>query len=112
MNIGSSAFISSGAQSVAAAAVASSYHTSRPSTQLMSAPVRLTTNTVSTPPHFSMAASVLTLSGIGRPPRTPSSAVMTQVDLQSSMRPASASGENPPNTMEWMAPMRVQASMA
>ena len=32
--------------------------------------------------------------------------------LQSSMRPASESGEKPPNTTEWMAPMRAQASMA
>ena len=50
--------------------------------------------------------------GIDLPPRRPSSAVMTKVDLQSSMRPASASGEKPPKTIEWMAPMRVQASIA
>jgi hypothetical protein len=34
------------------------------------------------------------------PPRTPSSAVITTFDLQSMMRPASASGEKPPNTTE------------
>jgi hypothetical protein len=28
------------------------------------------------------------------------------------MRPASASGEKPPNTIEWIAPIRVQASIA
>ena len=28
------------------------------------------------------------------------------------MRPASESGEKPPNTTEWMAPMRAQASIA
>jgi hypothetical protein len=31
---------------------------------------------------------------------------------QSLMRPASASGEKPPNTTEWIAPIRAQASMA
>ena len=29
-----------------------------------------------------------------------------------SMRPASASGEKPPNTIEWTAPIRAQASIA
>jgi len=75
------------------------------------APVRRTTMTLATPPALSQAASVFTLSGILRPPRTPSSAVTTTVDLQSSMRPASESGEKPPNTTEWIAPMRAQASM-
>ncbi|PBJ00031.1 hypothetical protein BSF40_56290 [Pseudomonas sp. ACN5] len=28
------------------------------------------------------------------------------------MRPARASGEKPPNTTEWIAPIRVQANMA
>ena len=28
------------------------------------------------------------------------------------IRPASASGEKPPNTTEWIAPMRAQASIA
>ena len=31
---------------------------------------------------------------------------------QSVIRPASASGEKPPNTTEWIAPIRAQASMA
>ena len=59
-----------------------------------------------------MAASVLALSGTLRPPRRPSSAVMTTFDLQSSMRPASESGEKPPNTTECTAPIRAQASIA
>ncbi len=46
------------------------------------------------------------------PPRRPSSAVTTSFESQSVMRPASASAEKPPNTTEWMAPMRAQASMA
>ncbi len=112
MNSGSSASISSGGQSAEASAMASWYQTSRPSTQSMSPPVRRTTTTVSTPSHCSMAASVLALSGILRPPRMPSSAVMTQVDSQSVMRPARLSGEKPPNTTECTAPIRAQASMA
>jgi hypothetical protein len=59
-----------------------------------------------------MALSVLAFSGTFLPPRNPSSAVMTKVDSQSTIRPASASGENPPNTIEWIAPIRVQASIA
>ena len=74
-------------------------------------PVWRTTTTVLTPAARSQAASVFALSGILRPPRMPSSAVTMQSDLQSVMRPASESGEKPPNTTEWMAPMRAQASM-
>ena len=74
-------------------------------------PVWRTTMTVVTWPTRSQAASEFSLSGILRPPRTPSSAVTTTSDLQSSMRSASESGEKPPNTTEWMAPMRAQASM-
>jgi len=41
-----------------------------------------------------------------------SSAVMTRRLSQSVMRPASASGEKPAKTIEWIAPMLAQASMA
>ena len=58
------------------------------------------------------AASVLAFSGTVRPPRRPSSAVMTSVEAQSMMRPARASGEKPPKTTEWIAPMRAQARTA
>ena len=57
-------------------------------------------------------SSTLAFSGMRLPPRRPSSAVITSVDWQSSMRPASESGEKPPNTTEWIAPMRAQASIA
>ncbi len=46
------------------------------------------------------------------PPRLPSSAVMTMVEPQSSIRPPRLSGEKPPNTTECTAPMRAQASIA
>ena len=112
MNSGSSAFISAHGHSDVTMSAASWYQTSRPGSMSTAAPVRLTTITWSTPPALAIAASALALSGTLRPPRKPSSAVMTTFDLQSSMRPASDSGEKPPNTTEWMAPMRAQASMA
>ncbi len=60
----------------------------------------------------SSALSALTFNRIGRPPRSPSSAVMRMFESQSWIRPASESGEKPPNTTEWIAPIRAQASMA
>ena len=59
-----------------------------------------------------MASSVLVLRGIFLPPLIPSSAVIIIDELQSSMRPANASGENPPKTTEWIAPILVQANIA
>ena len=116
MNSGSSAFIFSGLQSGFAARVSSWYQMSRSANQSTLPPVRRTTSTfwTRTPwrPAMSTAWSVLAFNGMGRPPRTPSSAVTTKVDSQSTMRPASASGEKPPKTTEWMAPMRAQASIA
>ncbi len=50
--------------------------------------------------RLDMTGSTLALSGTFLPPRSPSSAVMTTVDAQSAMRPASESGEKPPNTTE------------
>ena len=37
---------------------------------------------------------------------------MITLERQPTMRPARASGEKPPNTTEWTAPMRAQASIA
>jgi len=37
---------------------------------------------------------------------------MTNLASESLIRLASASGEKPPNTTEWMAPIRAQASIA
>ena len=116
MNSGSSAFIGSAGHAGEAARAASSSHTSRPSTQLIAPPVRRTTSTLCTAlpaaAAISAALSAFAFSGTLRPPRKPSSAVISTCDLQSTMRPASESGEKPPNTTEWIAPMRVQASIA
>ena len=112
MNSGSSAPISSASHAGPTLAARSWYQWSRPSTQSMSPPVRLITITERTSGHWATAPSVLALSGIARPPRSPSSEVTTTSQRASRMRPASESGEKPPNTIEWTAPMRAQASMA
>ena len=112
MNSGSSAPIGSGAQSAGTLAAISCHQTSRPSFQPTLPPVCLTTSTFLTPGAFSSASSALALSGTGLPPRRPSSAVIRTWLSQSTMRLSRLSGEKPPNTTEWMAPMRAQASMA
>jgi hypothetical protein len=78
----------------------------------ISPPVRRTTTQCSTEGQCASASSVFALSGILRPPRRPSSAVMTQLESQSRMRLARESGEKPPNTTECTAPIRAVASMA
>ena len=74
--------------------------------------MRRTRITRSTPGQRSSAASTFRFRGMRLPPRRPSSAVITSLESQSWMRPASASGEKPPNTTEWIAPTLAQASMA
>ena len=88
------------------------YQMSRPSVHAMSPPVRRTTRTVATFGQSASASSVLRLSGTMRPPRTPSSAVITVRQSESRMRSLSDCGEKPPNTTEWVAPIRAQASIA
>jgi hypothetical protein len=56
--------------------------------------------------------SALAFSATTLPPRTPSSAVISAQAPAFWMRSLRASGEKPPNTTEWIAPMRAQASMA
>ena len=58
-----------------------------------------------------LTASTVFFNSMVFPPLLPSSAVNTHAELQSSMRPLRDSEENPANTMEWMAPIRAQASM-
>ena len=47
-----------------------------------------------------------------RPGSMPQDAERMAAGLESSMRVASSGAAKPPNTTEWMAPMRAQASMA
>ncbi len=58
------------------------------------------------------ARSACSFSRTTEPRRQPPSAVITTDAWASSMRSRRASGEKPPNTTEWTAPMRAQASMA
>ena len=46
-----------------------------------------------------------------RAPSMPQEAERTALGLASSMRVASSLAAKPPNTTEWIAPMRAQASM-
>ena len=112
MNNGSSASSASAGQSGEASAIASWYQRSRPSRHGTSLPVRRTTMQVWVSGQDSRAWWVLPLSGTLRPPRGPSSAVTTTRQSESRMRSRNASGENPPNTTECTAPIRVQASIA
>ena len=59
---------------------------------------------------FTRATSLFAFSATVAPRRHPPSAVMSTFASASLMRSASASGEKPPNTTEWAAPMRAQAS--
>lgn len=114
MNSGSSALISTGRCSALAFAIRSLHHRSRPSCQSILPPVRFRTTTCSMLFTFGFfsASSTFFFSGMARPARSPSSAVITVRELESIMRPATASGEKPPKMTEWIAPMRAQASIA
>ena len=68
--------------------------------------MRFTTRQRTLSEQCKSAASVLALSGVRRPPRGAVSAVITSFAPQSLMRFASASGEKPAKTIEWIAPMR------
>ena len=59
----------------------------------------------------SIASSAIALSGMRRPPRMPSLAVISSVQRASRMRWRRLSAEKPANTTEWIAPMRAQASI-
>ena len=73
---------------------------------------RRTTTTCSTDGVDATAASTFGLSIDGAPRRNPPSAVITTLHSASLMRSMSESGLKPPNTTEWGAPMRAQASIA
>ena len=105
MNSGSSASITSGSHSSDWRATVSCHQTSRPSFIVTSPPVcwwTSTNSTQSTPlaSSWSMAASTLALSGTVRPPRLPSSWVITALQSESSTRSAIADAEKPPKITE------------
>ena len=58
------------------------------------------------------AASTSGLYGITLPARMPASAQTSSFGCASSMRSARLCAAKPPNTTEWIAPMRTQASIA
>ncbi len=58
------------------------------------------------------ASSTAGLSAISLPPRNWPSAVMTSLAPASAMRSFTLFAEKPPNTTEWIAPMRAQACIA
>ena len=112
MNSGSSAPIASGSHSAETSASISCSQWSRPSDQATCWPVRFTTRQAGSSAQWLSAWLTLSLSLVTRPPRGAPSAVITTLASQSSIRLASASGEKPANTTEWIAPIRAQASMA
>jgi hypothetical protein len=125
MNSRSSASMCSGAHVSAGAppatgsspVISSCHQWSRPAVMAgrpptVSSPVRLTTTTWSTHGVSDTATSTLPLRPTPWPRRHPPSAVITTRASASRIRSRRASEENPPNTTEWTAPMRVQASMA
>jgi hypothetical protein len=114
MNKGSSEPIGSAAEGLrtSGALISCAHHVSRPGSMSTSPEPRRTTMHDSMLGHSNSASSALALSGTLRPPRMPSSAVMSIFAWQSWIRPRSAEELKPPKTIEWIAPIRAQASMA
>jgi len=112
MNSGSSAPIHATVQVERCFFISSSSHRSRPACIGTSWSVRRATRTVSTRSMPSIARSVMALSGIRRPPRRPSFAVITTLQPASTIRSRSDSALNPPKTTECTAPIRAHASIA
>ena len=74
-------------------------------------PVRSTTR-VCTSPHISNALSTFAFNGVFFPPLGASSAVTISEALHPSTLAANASGEKPAKTIECIAPILAQASIA
>src|SRR5258707_14854313 len=108
MNSGSSAPIGSGEHSAGTLALISCHQTSRPVSQPTLPPVCLTTSTFFTPGAFLTASSVLALSGTGLPPRRPSSAGVTVLLAQATLRLGRPSGGEPPNPPGSVGPSAAQ----
>lgn len=111
MKSGSSASISSAGQMAVWLSTTSCHHRSRPVCIAVSAFVVSCTSTCLTC-NPSIAASTVALRGMILPPRRLTLAVMMKSLSQSSTRARMESAEKPPNTTEWIAPIRAQASMA
>ncbi|MCY1241769.1 hypothetical protein D9M72_546900 [compost metagenome] len=114
MKRGVSASNASGSCTSEACPTASCHQTSRPSAMGTVASwsagvVRLTTSTCSMALSPATAASALSLTGTATPRRNWPSVVTRSLARVSSTRNFRASAENPPNTREWMAPMRATA---
>ena len=62
--------------------------------------------------QFIRASSTLSFKGTFLPPRTPSSAVITILQSASKILSFKDSGENPPKTTEWIAPILAHANIA
>ena len=101
-----------GAHSAETPFICSSHQMSRPAFIWTASLVRRTTRQLLTVGVCSSARSTFVFRGTDLPRRQPPSAVMQRTAPQSLMRSRSASAEKPPNTTVWVAPMRVQASMA
>ena len=74
--------------------------------------MRRTTSTFSIDGVSATASSAVAFSGTTLPRRQAPSPVTSTVHSASLMRSRSESFEKPPNTTEWAAPMRAQASIA
>ena len=83
----------------------------RPITVLTLSPTRFTMMTFSTDGQSLTASSALVFWGMALAPRKVPSQVTSTFVVLSWSRSLRASELNPPKTMLWMAPMRVQASM-
>ena len=88
----------------------SSYQTSLLEFHPMLPPVLLTTRVFLTFGQPKRASSTLDFSGTVLPPLSPSSAVITILQSASRILSLSDSGENPPKTTEWTAPILVPVS--
>ena len=110
MNSGCSASSGSAGHSASAASISSSNQKSLPSAISHSAPVWRTTITVSSCPPI--ASSTCCLIGAVLPLRRAPSTVISAFASENSIRSRTDSGEKPPKTTLWTAPMRAQASIA